>query len=356
MTQTPIPHASDAAARQRHLIDTLLEAFADLISADPAAFRHKFRKMAADPFAFYRGSACVFYADVSQLQDRWADERTSRVWIQGDLHAENFGTYMNADGVLVFDVNDFDEAYVGHFTWDVQRLAASLALLGFRKAFSDSTIQEMISRYAMAYLEQVRRFAQTDRDHEFALTLQTAQGLLRDVLQTTRLETRVDLLDALTEVSDYERVFKDTPGTRRLDTRERAAVTEAFARYIETIPIARRATNAASLNIKDVVGRTGFGIGSAGLPAYNVLIEGHTQALENDVILSIKQANVAAPSRVVTDQRVSDYFLHSGHRTAVSQRPFRPRPTPGSGGARSMGSARSCRSCPRMRRTSTGTS
>ena len=53
--------------------------------------------------------------------------------IQGDLHAENYGTYMNSQGKLVFDVNDFDEAYVGHYTWDLQRMAASLALLGFAR-------------------------------------------------------------------------------------------------------------------------------------------------------------------------------------------------------------------------------
>ena len=92
------------------------------MASDPDAFRTKFRKMAADPFAFFRGSACLFYADVSAREDRWADERTSRVWIQGDLHSENFGTYMDGAGVLIFDVNDFDEAYVGHFTWDLQAI------------------------------------------------------------------------------------------------------------------------------------------------------------------------------------------------------------------------------------------
>ncbi len=112
----------------------LVEAFADLIERDPRAFRGKFRKMAADPFAFYRGSAPLFYSDMAQLDDPWVDEATSRVWIQGDLHAENYGTYMDSAGVLVFDVNDFDEAYLGHYTWDLQRMAASLALLGFRKA------------------------------------------------------------------------------------------------------------------------------------------------------------------------------------------------------------------------------
>ena len=44
------------------------------MKADPDAFRTKFRKMAADPFAFYRGSACVFYADVADREDRWADD------------------------------------------------------------------------------------------------------------------------------------------------------------------------------------------------------------------------------------------------------------------------------------------
>ena len=54
-------------------------------------------------------------ADAAEVDDRWADDRTSRVWIHGDLHVENFGTYMNDEGFLVFDVNDFDEAYLGHF-------------------------------------------------------------------------------------------------------------------------------------------------------------------------------------------------------------------------------------------------
>ena len=51
-----------------------------------------------------------------------------------------------------------------------------------------------------------------------------------------------------------------------------------------------------------------------------MLIEGFNQALDNDVVLSIKQGNVAAPSRVVDDPDVHEYFKHHGHRTAVSQR------------------------------------
>ena len=69
-----------------------------------------------------------------------------------------------------------------------------------------------------------------------------------------------------------------------------------------------------------MVGKTGFGIGSAGLPAYNLLIEGESQALDNDVLLSMKQAIEPAVSRFVDRAPADRYFDHEGHRTAVSQR------------------------------------
>ena len=106
---------------------------------------------------------------------------------------------------------------------------------------------------------------------------------------------------------------------RRLEDDERAEVEQAYAAYLDTIPEVKR-QHSVSYAVKDVVGRAGFGIGSAGLPAYSLLVEGRTQALENDVVLSMKQGNVAAPSRVVDDAEIDDYFEHQGHRTAVSQR------------------------------------
>ena len=306
--------------RQTRIVDVLMEAFSELMAADPDAFRTKFRKMAASPFAFYRGSACLFYADMGQREDRWANDRTGRIWIQGDLHAENFGTYMDGDGVLIFDVNDFDEAYLGHFTWDLQRMVASVALLGWTKAISDEDIAALISTYIRSYLEQVHSFVENDRDHEFSLRLGTTEGWIRQLLFEARLNTRVDLLEKTTLIDEnFDRRFRRGPGVRDLDGGEKSRVREAFEAYLETIPDAKR-FRSLTYEVKDVVGRKGFGIGSAGLPAYNVLVEGPTQALENDVVLSIKQGNVAAPSRIVQDERAKGYFEHHGHRTAVSQR------------------------------------
>jgi uncharacterized protein (DUF2252 family) len=143
--------------------------------------------------------------------------------------------------------------------------------------------------------------------------------VLNDVLLAARMETRVDLLGRATTVEGAERHFAAGAGVRRLEDGERAEVEEAFAAYLDTIPDVKR-QHSVSYAVKDVVGRAGFGIGSAGLPAYSLLVEGRTQALENDVILSMKQGNVPAPSRVVDDEAIREYFSHQGHRTAVSQR------------------------------------
>jgi uncharacterized protein (DUF2252 family) len=306
--------------RGDRIVSVLEDAFAGLMAADPAAFRHKFRKMAAEPFAFYRGSACLFYADMAELPDEWTDERTSRIWIQGDLHAQNFGTYMDSEGTLVFDVNDFDEAYLGSYTWDLRRFAASMALLGWRKALPDTVISDLVRAYVAAYVAQVRSFVAHPNDELFSLRLDSTEGTLHRVLQRARLATRIGLLDEKTAVVDYERRFRrDREGIHELPPDVRAAVEQAYTSYLDTIPHGKRASS-RTYTVKDVVGRSGFGIGSAGLHAYNILVEGRTQALENDVVLSMKQANVAAPSRIVPDEGIREYFTDHGHRTAVSQR------------------------------------
>ena len=308
------------SSRQQLVVDVLEDAFADLMTADPKAFRVKFRKMAADPFAFYRGSACLFYADVTQREDPWADERAGAVWIHGDLHVENFGTYMNSHGRLVFDINDFDEAYVGHFSWDLRRFAASLALMGWQKALPEQSVRELIDRYLREYVDQVRHYVDEDGDDDFALHLDNTEGPVHALLVKAREKSRVAMLDALTERREHVRMFGAQSRGRTLQDAERETVMAAFEEYIGSIPEHKRFASELFYDVRDVVGRTGFGIGSAGLPAYNLLLEGYSQSLDNDVVLSMKQANVPAVSRFVDAGKVESYFEHQGHRTAVSQR------------------------------------
>ncbi|MGW9439486.1 DUF2252 domain-containing protein [Streptomyces sp. NPDC055607] len=317
----PVPQPT-AAERGEHILAVFGTAFGELLAADPAAFRVKFRKMAGSAFAFYRGTACLFYADLEREArgGPYLDERTGRVWIHGDLHAENFGTYMNANGRLVFNVNDFDEAYVGPFTWDLKRLAASLALIGYAKALSDAQITGLVRICAAAYRERIHALATgAGADEAPGFTLETADGPLLAALRTARSLTRFGLLDSMTEIRDFERRFSAGRGTIELDAATRREVLTAFDAYLGTLPESSLA-RPDSYRVKDVVGRRGIGIGSAGLPSYNVLLEGNSDALENDVVIYLKQAQTPAVSRHVTDAAVREYFRHEGHRTVISQR------------------------------------
>ncbi|MEW1721384.1 DUF2252 domain-containing protein [Streptomyces sp. NPDC093109] len=323
-----VPRPVDAADEQRgeEILDVFETAFGELSAADPAAFRVKFRKMAASPFAFYRGTACLFYRDLEQARagsraaGPFLDERTGRVWIHGDLHAENFGTYMDATGRLVFNVNDFDEAYIGPFTWDLKRFAASLALIGHTKALSDDVITELVEIYAGSYRERIHALATGAKDDEVPpFTLDTAQGPLLAALRSARSRTRFALLDSMTEIRDYERRFAPGAGAVELDAATRYKILAAFDGYLETLPESSL-NRPDSYRVKDVIGRRGVGIGSAGLPSYNILLEGGSDALENDVVIYLKQAQSPAAARHITDRAVREYFQHEGHRTVISQR------------------------------------
>jgi uncharacterized protein (DUF2252 family) len=82
-------------------------------------------RMAASPFTFLRGSACVMAADLSTSPISGIS-----VIIDGDAHLNNFGFYGTPQREVVFDMNDFDEVTVGPWEWDLKRLVASVNVGG----------------------------------------------------------------------------------------------------------------------------------------------------------------------------------------------------------------------------------
>ena len=89
-----------------------------------------------------------------------------------------------------------------------------------------------------------------------------------------KLRTRVMLLDELTETTRTSTVGSGRRRGPRLDEDERRRCMRGVRRATWR-PFRRRSASGRSpTTVKDVVGRSGFGIGRAGLPAYNVLIEG----------------------------------------------------------------------------------
>ena len=117
--------------------------------------------------------------------------------------------------MLVFNVNDFDEAYVGPFLWDLKRFAASVALLGYAKALSDEVIGDLVAGFAAGVPDRAARRSRAGGDDAIgSLTLDTTDGVLRRVLQQARLNTRVACWTGRPSIDDYDRRFALMDGRR----------------------------------------------------------------------------------------------------------------------------------------------
>jgi hypothetical protein len=94
------------------------------VVADDLRLKHQ--RMAESLFMFFRAT---FYR-WTQLWPKISGElvRAPRVLAVGDLHIENFGTWRDIEGRLVWGINDFDEACELSFTNDLLRLAVSAEL------------------------------------------------------------------------------------------------------------------------------------------------------------------------------------------------------------------------------------
>ncbi len=94
----------------------------------PADLKLKHERMAEGLFLFFRAT---FYR-WAQLWPRICPELAAapEVLGVGDLHVENFGTWRDVEGRLVWGINDLDEVYWMSYANDLVRLAASALLAG----------------------------------------------------------------------------------------------------------------------------------------------------------------------------------------------------------------------------------
>src|SRR5580704_18551329 len=80
--------------------------------------------MAQGPFSFFRAS---FYLWLQHWPEVCSDvAKAPDVLGVGDLHIENFGTWRDEEGRLIWGVNDLDEAWPTAYTLDLVRLATSV--------------------------------------------------------------------------------------------------------------------------------------------------------------------------------------------------------------------------------------
>ena len=115
-----LPRAATLAGMQR-MLDR------DRLGKQPELLARKWKRMAASPFAFLRGSAPLF-DECLRREGSFAKGPSGGGGLVGDLHLENFGVFRTDRGAAMFHVNDFDALRSGPWRFDVLRLLTSVLL------------------------------------------------------------------------------------------------------------------------------------------------------------------------------------------------------------------------------------
>jgi hypothetical protein len=144
--------------------------------AEDLELKHK--RMAEAPFLLFRGT---FYR-WAQLWPRLcpALATAADTLAVGDLHIENFGTWRDSEGRLIWGINDFDEAALMPYTIDLTRLATSAILAARQNSLAigaDDACAAILEGYGAGIGGDTAAFV-LEQDHVWLRDL--AIGGLRD--------------------------------------------------------------------------------------------------------------------------------------------------------------------------------
>jgi uncharacterized protein (DUF2252 family) len=195
-------HAEWVAAPDRPDPVALLEAQAG--SRVPELVPIRYGRMAASPFAFFRGAAAVMASDLAG-----SPQSGIRAQLCGDAHLANFGGFASPERDLLFDLNDFDETLPGPWEWDLKRLAASVAVAARERGHADGERAAAVRGAAREYREAMRRFGgMTTLQVWYARLDESELGSVLRAQATRRQTRRLDRIVAKARRKDSARAFE----------------------------------------------------------------------------------------------------------------------------------------------------
>ncbi|MEX3634271.1 DUF2252 domain-containing protein [Paraburkholderia sp. BR14320] len=281
---------------------------------DPERLAMKYKAMRGSPFVFLRGTCHLFY---QRLPRASVLDDAPHVWICGDMHLENFGSYKGDNRLVYFDNNDFDEACLAPAPYELVRLLTSVLVgaadLKLSRAEALALCHTALDAYGAALAYGKSRWIEAE----------TATGLVRDLFVALASRTRAAHLDRRTVLKGKTRMLK-VDGRKALPVSDerRAAVVRFMQQFAATEP------NPDFYRTLDVARRIA-GTGSLGVDRYVILVEGKGSP-DGNYLIDLKEALSSSVSAHVTatqpkwqteaqrvvevqrrNQAVSQAFLHA---------------------------------------------
>lgn len=245
----------------------------------PDMVQLKYKGMAESAFRFFRGTCELFYQDFKS----WKKIPASPLaWICGDLHVENFGSYKSDNGLVYFDLNDFDEALLAPVVWELCRMLTSIFLcfdfLEIEEVKAMNMVQVFVSNYASVLIA----------GKALSIEPRTAKGIIKTFLGVVEKRKQTRLLEKRTAIKKRKRVlclqderhFELEPGLKK-------ELTEHLTNWIN-----HDSVSPYNYKVKDVVFRLA-GTGSIGTKRYMFLLE-NTNKKGKHLIVDMKQSQPSA--------------------------------------------------------------
>lgn len=260
-------------------------------SKRPADLRQsKYDKMKKDSFSFFRGSCHLFHEDwpVGAKIDR-----APQLFICGDLHLENFGTYKgtnsSGDRQVYFGINDFDEGMYASLTQDITRLAVSVLLvgkmLGVGKVDQSALVTNLLDNYRQTLLTGQRQ------------NLKEAKGIVGNLLVKSADRSRLDLLKKYLGDIDSDKLQEKDDKILAIENSRKEQVLAVYRDW------AKQQSKSESYECLDIKQRLA-GLGSLGVDRYLLLIVGKGKKQRYLLDLKEQPITILASSWSSSAQRV----------------------------------------------------
>lgn len=243
----------------------------------------KLSAMQADPFVFLRGTCHLFYQDWHTALNKLD---SPKVWVCGDLHLENFGSFKAENGLAYFDLNDFDESALAPCLWEFTRLLTSLIVaqdtLKLKPKQTEALLESMTLTYASVLAEGKPKWVER----------KTSRGLIKTLLSSLSKRTDADFLADRTNAKDKgNTLIIDGERTLKLD---KEAKEKALTLFKNAMQVTRKKDFYTPLD----VARRVAGTGSLGVERYVVLVYGNGEGRR--ALIDIKATSHSALSPYLT--------------------------------------------------------
>jgi uncharacterized protein (DUF2252 family) len=291
------PYLLPKEERRQYIRKTLREDHQYRIHNKPEGAQAKFEKLARSPFTFFRGSALLFYRDHCG-----SDGHLPKVFTIGDVHPENFGVMPNKNGAPFFGVNDFDEAYIAPFSYDVKRGVLGFYLVSLEAGRKKKHCKKAAKSFVKGYLKGLKEFARDDREKWHEYRIDNSPKMIKKLLK----ESQTSREKWLAEIVDLKNC-SFIPGEEIVPmSNEKEAFQKVIDKYLQDNEglVDSNRENKDFFRVLDVAVKKGSGTASLGMDRFFILIDGNNSDDPGTcVILELKETRESALTGLVPGEK-----------------------------------------------------